>query len=170
MTSKALASLKKVSKPGSACAQALATMFPASKPTPAVDAKFFDPINDCLAASAQRKKKSSRVKPFNVKVILIPKCSLLVLPKGKKRMKLSEEKRVQSVILKRNMTPSQVKAGILDAFKFHKLSSFEYLNADGGQLVTSTNQEPGGEIAERRGALYIREKDDKVSKDLQSEW
>ena len=97
------------------------------------------------------------------------KCSLLVLPKGKKRMKLSEEKLVQSDILKRNMTPSQVKVSILDTFKFHKLSTFEYLNADGGQLVTSTNQEPGGEIVEKKEALYTREKDDKVSKDLR-EW
>ena len=89
-----------------------------------------------------------------------------MLPKEKKGMKLSEEKRVQSVIPKRNMTPSQVKVSFLDTYK---LSTFEYLNADGGQLVTSTNQEPGGEIVEKRGALYTWEKDDKVKKDLH-EW
>ena len=77
-------------------------------------------------------------------------------------MKLTEEKRIEAVVLKRTMSPSQVSASILSAFKHQNLTSWEYLDVNGGQLVMSTNQEPGGEIVERRGALYIREKDDKV--------
>ena len=53
-------------------------MFPGSKPTPPVDVKIFDPLDVCLASSALKKKKASRVKPVNIKVILLPKCSSLV--------------------------------------------------------------------------------------------
>ena len=52
-----------------------------------------------------------------------------------------------------------MKTSIIAAFKNHNLTSFEYLDVDGGQLVIATNQELGGEIVDRRGALYLREKD-----------
>ena len=58
------------------------------------------------------------------------------------------------------MSPSQIYESIHNAFKHLKLlSCWEYLEAVGGQLIVSAIQNPaGGEIVDRRGALYIREK------------
>ena len=56
-------------------------------------------------------------------------------------MKLYEEKRIETVILKRNMSPSQVRLSIHTAFKHHKLTSWEYLEVAGGQLVTATKNQ-----------------------------
>ena len=81
-----------MSKPATVCAQALANMFPTSKPAPTIVVKVFDPLGECVASSAQR-KKSCRMKPVNVIVVLIPSYSSLVVPKGRKRIKLAEENR-----------------------------------------------------------------------------
>lgn len=119
-----------------------------------------------MALSTQKKKKAtfSRVKSITVTVILIPKSSPLILPKGKKRVKLNDDQRIEYVDMRRNMSASQVHSHILSAFERHNLTSFDYLDVMRGHLVISPQQEQDGEIVtNRRGALYIREKVDKVA-------
>ena len=59
VTTKTITSLKKMSKPSGACAKALAKIFPSTKSTPPKDLGIFDPLEDCVALAAQKKKKSS---------------------------------------------------------------------------------------------------------------
>ncbi len=100
MTSKAVSGLKRISKTSGACAKVLATIFPSTKSVPPKDLNVFDPLDDCVAQSAQNKKKSTRVKSISVKVILVPGCSTLVLPKGRKRLKLIADKRIEAIEIK----------------------------------------------------------------------
>ena len=103
------------------------------------------------------------MKPVSIKVFLVPTCGTLVLPKGKKRQELIEEKRVEVIQIKRTMSPAQVHQSIVCGFRHLKLHCWEYLDVDGGHLKLSANQSPGGEIVDRRGGLYIREKEKEVS-------
>lgn len=118
-----------------------------------------------MASAAHNKKKSSRVKPVSIKVFLMSKSANFktILPKGKKRQKLLDERKMQVVQLKRSMSPADVRNSIIRGFKDIDLKCLEYLKVDGGHLEVDENQSPGGEIVYRRGALYIREKDEEVS-------
>ena len=69
-------------KPSGTCVEKLAKMFPASKTVPLKRPDVFDPLEDCVALPAQ-KKKGSRIKPINVKVIVMPKNSSPTVHKGK---------------------------------------------------------------------------------------
>ena len=61
------------------------------------------------------------------------------------------------------MSPREVHASILSAFKSHHLTSFDHLDIIRGRLIISPHQEPDGEsITNRKGALYIKEIVDKV--------
>ena len=134
-------------------------MFPASKTVPLKRPDVFDPLEDCVALPAQKKKKGSRIKPINVKVIVMPKNLSSTVPKGNKRQKLVEEKRVEMIELKRTMSADEVVTKIHSGFTHLQLTKWEYLEINGGRLVRASNQNLGGEIVDRRGALYIREKD-----------
>ena len=68
--------------------------------------------------------------------------------------------------MKRTMSPAEVKASIVRGLHHHSLKLWDYLEADGGHLRISQNQNPGGEIVDRRGALYIREKSQEMSKEV----
>ena len=151
--------MKKVSKPSGACAEKLSRMFPATKSPPLKRPESFDPLEECLALPAQKKKKASRVKPIMVKVIVLPNRESIV-PKGKKRQKLLEEKRIESIEMKRTMSPSEVESKIRRTFVHLSLKKWEYLEVDGRHLYTASAQSRGGEIVDRRGALYIRQKQD----------
>ena len=114
-----------------------------------------------MAFSARKKRKLLLAGLSTV--ILIPKSSPLILPKGKKGVKLNDDQRIEYVDMRRNMSASQVYSDILSAFECHNLTSFDYLDVMRGHLVISPQQEQDGEIVtNRRGALYIREKVDKV--------
>ena len=39
------------------------------------------------------------------------------------------------------------------------LCEWEYLEVNAGHLIISRGQKPGGEIVDRRGGLYLREKE-----------
>ena len=160
-TSRAVNLLKRVARPSNACAKKLAEMFPASKSVPFKRPdNVFDPLADCVALPAQKKKKGTKVKPITVKVIVVPKHASSALPKGQRRKKMMEEKRVKSIQLKRTMSPREVRNNVTCAFKHLCLTKWEFLELNGGQLVTASNQDPGGEVVDRRGSLYVREKDE----------
>ena len=62
------------------------------------------------------------------------------------------------------MSASQVHSHILSAFECHNLTSFDYCDVMQGHLVISLQQKQDGVIVtNRRDALYIREKVDKVA-------
>ncbi len=139
--------------------KALSNLFPSSKQYERISA--FDPTKECIATSQQKKKKSASrgIKPVTVQVILLPKLASLILPKGKKRKLLLSEERILNIHVKRTVSPLELRSMISHAFEQQKISEFEYLEASGGMLVVSTDQSPGGTIVDRRGALYIREKE-----------
>lgn len=111
-----------------------------------------------MTLPAQKKKKGSRIKPVTVKVGVLPNKELSSVPKGKKWQKLAEEKRVEVIELKRTISPAEVESRIKQGFSHLPLTNWEYLEVNGGHLIKANTQNQGGEIVDRRGALYIREK------------
>ncbi len=154
-----MTSLNRIRKPSDTSAKKLANLFPESK---SVRLKrpndAFDPLEYCVALPAHKKKKSSKVKPVAVNVIVVPKFAS-TLPKGKKRQKLVDERRVEKIQLKRTMSPCEVRSSITRGFMHLHLVEWEYLELNGGKLISATNQDQSGELVDRRGSLYIREKD-----------
>ena len=117
-------------------------MFPSSKPVSLPESHVFDLLEPCVVLPAQKKKKASiiRVKPITITVILIPKSSPLILPRGKKRLKLNDDQRIEYIEIKRTMSRQEVRASILSAFKTYHLTSFDHLDIIGGRLVISPQQ------------------------------
>ena len=132
-------------------------MFPASKSVPLKRLDVFDPLEECVALPAQKKKKGSKIKPVSVKVIVLPMRASSTLPKGQKRQKLIEERRVEMIQLRRTMSPGEVRSKITCGFRHLQLTGWEYMEVNGGHLVRASNQNPGGMIVDRRGGLYIQE-------------
>ena len=117
-------------------------------------------MEGCVALSAQQKKKSSKVKVVAVNVVLLPvNVSIpLTLPKSKnRRQHLLDERRIQDVLLKHTMSSCEVSNAMIRTFQHLKLANWKYLDRDGGKLIHATKQNPGGEIVDRRGSLYILE-------------
>ena len=159
LTSKAMCAIKQVKKPSGACAQKLAELYPASKHTPVKRlGEAFDPLQECVALPFKKAKKSSRVKPVTLEFIILPHSYSLVLPKGKKRQQLKTEGRVKYIPIKRTMSPLQLRNAIVSGFNHLNVDSWEFLEASGGKLVKCENQDLGGDIVQRRGAVYLIEK------------
>ena len=134
-------------------------MFPSTKSVPHKRSSTFDPIAECVALPAQKKKKASRAKPVSIQVILLPKLATLIVPKGKRRQGLSAERRIESIKLVRTASALEVQNSVVRAFQGHSLCEWEYLEVNAGHLIVSSCQNPGGEIVDRRGGLYLREKE-----------
>lgn len=113
-------------------------------------------MQECVSLSAQKKNKSGRAKPVS---ILLPRFATLIVPKGKQRQKLSGEWRIETIQLKRTASALEVHNSIVRAFQDHKLCEWEYLEVNAGHLIISNSQNPGGEIVDRQGGLYIHEKE-----------
>lgn len=103
-----ISSLERIRKPSEATAKKLAGLFPATKPLPPKRSDVFDSLEDCVALPAQKKKKASKVKAVAVNVIVVSKSASLMVPKGKKRQKLVQERRGQKIQLKRTMYSREV--------------------------------------------------------------
>ena len=79
-TAKALGSLKRVVKPSGTCVERLTKMFPDNKTVPLKRPDAFDPLEDCVALSAQKKKEGSRVK--FVRSLSFPRTHHLLYQRG----------------------------------------------------------------------------------------
>ncbi|KAF3980599.1 MAG: hypothetical protein HFP76_01265, partial [Methylococcales symbiont of Iophon sp. n. MRB-2018] len=81
------------------------------------------------------------------------------VPRGECRQYLTQNNRVQKISISRNMTPAEIKAKIVAAFK---CTSFKVLEcAKGGYLLKAADEELTSQLAiERRGALYLYEAED----------
>ncbi len=158
-TSDAVLNLKDIKNPRGVCVQSLRNMFPVTKQT--IRKRPFDPQRECVSLAAQKKKKASsvfvRVKPVTIQAVMLTKGAPLVLPKGKRRLTLADERRIITITIKRAASPQEVRNAIMRVFDHCQLGSFEYLEASGGILTISNNQNPGGDIVDRRGSLYLRE-------------
>ena len=158
LTAKALGALKRISKPSGPCVKKLAELYPTSKALPIKRlGEAFDPLQECTALSAMKKKKSSRVKPVSVEVVIVPRLHPLILPKGKKRQQLVHDGRVKTLQLKRTMSSLQLRNAILVGFQHICLQSWQFLEVSGGKLLRCDDQNPSGEIIQRRGAIYLME-------------
>ena len=102
----------------------------------------FDPLQDCVALTA-KKKKSARVKPISVEVIILPKSHPLILPRGMKRHNLIKEGRVETLQIKRTMSSLQLRNATVAGFQHLKVKEWDVLAVRGGKLVKCENQVPG---------------------------
>lgn len=158
--------MKRIVKPSGPCVKKLAELYPASKQTPVKQLGMaFDPLQECVALPAKRMKKSTKIKPVCVEVFVLPPPILprgkdLILPRGKKRQEMIRDGRVKTLQIKRTMSPLQVRNCIILGFKHLNLQTWEFLGVSGGKLVKLDNQTLGGELVDRRGALYLQEKVD----------
>ena len=91
------------------------------------------------------------------KVIVIPKNASSAIPKGNKRQKLVDE--IEMIEMKQTMSSYEVASKLQHGFSHLQLTAWHYLEIQGGQLVRASNQNMGGEIVDKRGVLYIQEKD-----------
>ena len=78
------------------------------------------------------------------------------VPIKKFRSELKKERRIQTLQFKRSMTPLQV---IIHIFQhITRMFNFQYLENTFYSLSVSPNQEyDGGDVIDRRGALYLCE-------------
>ena len=91
------------------------------------------------------------------KVIVIPKNASSAIPKGNKWQKLVDE--IETIEMKRTMSSYEVASKLQHGFSHLQLTAWHYLEIQGEQLVRASNQNMGGEIVDKRGVLYIQEKD-----------
>lgn len=77
----------------------------------------FDPTEECIVASQQKKKKAAntRAKPREFNLVFLPKTTVFV-PKRYLRSKLAKKGRVVKASFRRNMSPVEVYDTITSAF------------------------------------------------------
>ena len=105
----------KLGKPTEADARVLSSLFPTSSHPMKRTSSVFDPMADCVASAAKRKKKAVRVKPRKVTVVLVSG-NTNILPRFGRRKALKREGNIRQLQFLRNMSPSQVRSAILTGF------------------------------------------------------
>ena len=123
----------------------------------------FNPIDECVAAEQQRKKKAAiprykgRAKCLTTVVL---KDLPSTIPKGGPRDKLKEAGRVKELCFRRILSEKEVNTLILEGFQGIKLSEFEYLQCKDGSLVVAEKQKLNGNeviMLAGCGCLYLYE-------------
>lgn len=74
---------------------------------------------------------------------MLPNSESSIVPKGKKRQKLLAEKRIETIELKRTMSPSEVENQIKCSFVQLLLTRWEYLEVDGGICTRQVRRAEG---------------------------
>ena len=147
---------KKLTTPSNAERLQLAKLFPGSRARPG---STFDPIAECVAMPAHKKKKSSGIseRATNREVVLM-KSFRPFIPIKKYRCNLKVDQRVKTLQFRRAMSPVQVRNVIQRGFSHLGCSSFLYLETLSNSLHVCDNQQLDGAAAiDRRGALYLCE-------------
>lgn len=146
-------------QPSKVNARLLSNLFPSTAGT-RKRSNSFDPTEECVAASQQKKKKKAiRLRTCKVKVMLVDASK--GVPKGKTRRELREKELEKTMDLKRNMSFQEVKNVILRAFG---ICGFIVLSSTAeSKLNVATNQQPTGDeviecVTKRRLPMYISEK------------
>lgn len=88
-------------------------MFPVSKGTSIKHP--FDPMQECVALAAHKKKKASnsRIKHVAIQVVMLSRDAPLIVPRGKRRLTLVDAKRIYTVTLKRGASPLEVRNAVM---------------------------------------------------------
>ena len=114
-----------------------------------------------MFSQEQKRKKGARVKAVQLSVFVVKEDTKCV-PRGAWRRKLIERKHLIHIQLRRNMSPSQVRATISkDAAHPDASTEFTLLECVGHRLVVASNQQPTGDgiidgALKRKGVvLYI---------------
>ena len=106
---------QRIGKPSEANAKTLASLFPTLQNRK----RKFDPNDECVVAEQHRKKKAgnpaAKGRAKNLKVVVLAK-EVHYLPKGQARDKLAKSGRIKEIPMRRNMTPTQVTAAIINNF------------------------------------------------------
>ena len=122
----------------------------------------FDPLADCVASAAKRKKKAVRIKPRKITVVLVDGTDRV--PRFGKRKALKNEGKIRQLQFTRNMSAEQVKKNIIHGFsdkvdkdnehfinflqpdlRTHTLTKLEGSNFDGADVIDIAGQ----------GSLYV---------------
>ena len=150
----------KLGKPSEAHVRALKTLFPSSSSAPRKrNSLAFDPLDECVFSQEQKKRNGARMKTVQVCVFVVEDYTKGV-PRGTARKKLIDNQHLVKVELRRNMTPSQIRATILKEVSHLGISNaFTMLECNGHRLVVAADQQPTGdnviEIAlKRKGAIF----------------
>ena len=147
-------------KPSAANARILSSLFPSSQPVKRIRSEAFDPLADCVASAAKRKKKAVRIKPRKVTVVLVDDTKSV--PRFGKRKVLKGK--IRQLQFLRNMSAEQVQKNIFHGFsdkiddekelcinflqsdaRTHTLTKLEGMNFDGGDVIDVAGQ----------GSLYV---------------
>lgn len=152
---------KRVGKPSSTDAKILSRLFPSSVSRPPKRTlKAFDLAAECVALMQQKKKKAFNSKPSNVQVIMVQDKS--IIPRGKVKRSLEDQRKVQKIEFRREMSIREVTNCVVRHLKHvNDLFRFNLLEADqSGRLHPSENQEPDGEYIivngrRKSGPIYI---------------
>lgn len=159
MTSRAKDYCQKVGKVSEQSAKALKKLYPAFS-SQSKGKRKFDPADECVVASAKRKKKSTstRIKPRTFCIVFLPKKTVYV-PKGYTRSRLTKQGRVKKALFRRNMSAEEVKDTVVDAFSAFKLDDFNFLRCgqDNRLKAVDNSNLTGDEIFELagQGSIYI---------------
>ena len=138
-------------KPSAANAHTLSSLFPSQQPVKRIRSDVFDPLADCVASAAKRKKKAVRIKPRKVTVVCVDDTN--AVPCFGKRKALKNQGKMRQLQFLRNMSAEQVQKNIFHGFsdkvddgkefciKFlqpdprtHTLTKVDRVNFDGGDV------------------------------------
>lgn len=152
---KAKSTIEKIQKPAIKHAKVLGKVFPQAD----LD---FDPHAECVSKEAHMKKKKfvGSPKSSHVTIVLLKRYQDFI-PRGEARKKLNKD-RIQTIGINRRMTSKVVKENIKRAFGCEKFITLDV--AKGGRLVKSDKDLTAQVAIDRRGAVYLCEKDDVSSK------
>jgi hypothetical protein len=162
-------------KPSKSEARTLSKLFPTTPSLTKVSASF-DPGSACVFAAQKKKKKSARIKPSNINLVLLHSGGLPVtsIPRGKHRKSLLDSGCIKKIEFTREMTAQVVKNKIIAAFSgqsdFH--SSYNLLSqSQDGRLSVADNQYPSGEnfvekALKHRGNVYLIAKKNMAEKEV----
>ena len=122
---------------------------------------IFDLTADIGPTTPKRKQKPVHLKTSKVTVFLLQDKTRSVL-RGTHRTSLQESKRVVSLDIFRNMSSSEVKSAIINAFNHLKLASFCYMKCVGSSLISDDVQVKDGNLVIdasklKKGVIYIND-------------
>ena len=122
----------------------------------------FDPSRDCVFASQKKKKKSARIKPSKLTLVLLTGKESTI-PRGRHRKLLETRGRIVKVEFSREMSTQEVKNRIISTFRQQEDFNVAYrilCQGQDGKLSSSPVQSPNGDMfvenaLKHRGNVYL---------------
>jgi len=155
----------KLGKPSEADARTLSSLFPSTSGAKRTYSKAFNPLDRCVVSKQKQQKKSTRIKPRKVPVVMIRDQEYDKVPRGHKRRVLLQDGFIKELEFLRNMSSQQVRNTVIRGFsdKVTGKPVVTFLTADPKLHVLTKveEQESGANGADvlslaGQGSLYIR--------------